>query len=94
MQFSDADGDPLTYTYAWFRNGQPIAGDDGEDAAGVHDRRGRHDPRRGARRRRPRRYDRGGATATVNVLEDPKLHQPVAGTVQITPGEPDHERDR
>ena len=32
----------------------------GEDAAGVRDRGGRHDPRRGARRRRPRRYDRGG----------------------------------
>jgi hypothetical protein len=26
MQFSDADGDQLTYTYAWFRTDQPIAG--------------------------------------------------------------------
>jgi hypothetical protein len=36
---SDNDNDPLTYTYAWYRNGEEIAGATGEtlDVSGFHD---------------------------------------------------------
>ena len=47
--FSDADGDELTYIYAWFRNDEAIDGDD-QHAARVDLRRGRRHPRRGPRR--------------------------------------------
>ena len=87
MQFSDADGDQLSYTYAWFRNDQPIAGATAKTLPASTTAVGdtiRVEVRAGD--------GHGGtteaATATVTVLEDAKLHQPVAGTVKISPEAP------